>query len=182
VLERAAALRPGNGLESREALGPLISARLRDRVNTYIAQGEQSGAELLLDGRGAAVRELPHGHWAGATVFDSVAPDMSIGRDEIFGPVLGLARVNSVDDAVDFMHRSDYGNATSLFTTSGRAAREFRYRAGISMIGVNIGVAAPMAVFPFGGARASFYGDLKAQGSDAVSFYTDRRVVISRWS
>jgi malonate-semialdehyde dehydrogenase (acetylating) / methylmalonate-semialdehyde dehydrogenase len=182
VLERAAALRPGNGLENRDALGPLISARLRERVNGYIAQGEQSGARLLLDGRAATVRELPNGHWAGATVFDDVAPDMSIGRDEIFGPVLGLARADSVDDAIAFMHRSAYGNATSLFTSSGRAAREFRYRAGISMIGVNIGVAAPMAVFPFGGARASFYGDLKAQGSDAVAFYTDRRVVISRWT
>ena len=182
VLERAGALHPGNGLENREALGPLISARLRERVNSYIAQGEQSGARLLLDGRAATVRELPNGHWAGATVFDDVAPDMTIGRDEIFGPVLGLARAESVDDAIAFMHRSAYGNATSLFTSSGRAAREFRYRAGISMIGVNIGVAAPMAVFPFGGARASFYGDLKAQGSDAVAFYTDRRVVISRWS
>jgi malonate-semialdehyde dehydrogenase (acetylating) / methylmalonate-semialdehyde dehydrogenase len=182
VLERASALRLGNGLENREALGPLISARLRERVNGYIAQGEQSGARLLLDGRTAIVPELPKGHWAGATVFDDVAPEMSIGRDEIFGPVLGLARADSVHDAIAFMHRSAYGNATSLFTSSGRAAREFRYRAGISMIGVNIGVAAPMAVFPFGGARASFYGDLKAQGSDAVAFYTDRRVVISRWS
>ena len=99
----------------------------------------------------------------------------------IFGPVVGLVRVGSVDEAVALMHESGYGNATSIFTRSGKAAREFRYRAGISMIGVNVGVAAPMAFFPFGGSRGSFYGDLKAQGRDAIEFYTDKRVVISRW-
>ena len=95
---------------------------------------------------------------------------MKLGRDEIFGPVAALTKVGSLDEAVDLMHEVEYGNATSIFTTSGKAAREFRYRAGISMIGVNIGVAAPMAFFPFGGSRGSFYGDLKAQGSDAISF------------
>jgi malonate-semialdehyde dehydrogenase (acetylating)/methylmalonate-semialdehyde dehydrogenase len=92
-----------------------------------------------------------------------------------------MARADSLDAALDLVHRNQYGNAISLFTTSGGAAREFRYRAGISMIGINIGVVAPMAFFPFGGSRGSFYGDLKAQGRDAVEFYTDRRVVISRW-
>jgi malonate-semialdehyde dehydrogenase (acetylating) / methylmalonate-semialdehyde dehydrogenase len=106
---------------------------------------------------------------------------MTVGREEIFGPVAGLTRVDSVEDAIALMHRVEYGNATSLFTTSGRAAREFRYQAGISMIGINIGVAAPMAFFPFGGSRASFYGDLRAQGKDAIQFFTDQRVVISRW-
>jgi malonate-semialdehyde dehydrogenase (acetylating)/methylmalonate-semialdehyde dehydrogenase len=106
---------------------------------------------------------------------------MSIASEEIFGPVAGINRADSVEDAVAMMHANRYGNACSIFTTSGKAAREFRYRAGISMIGVNIGVAAPMAFFPFGGSKASFYGDLKAQGKDAISFYTDQRVVISRW-
>ncbi len=100
---------------------------------------------------------------------------------EVFGPVVGLARVDSVEEAVELMRRNHYGNACSIFTKSGKAARDFRYAAGISMIGVNIGVAAPMAFFPFGGSRGSFYGDLKAQGRDAIDFYTDKRVVISRW-
>ena len=95
--------------------------------------------------------------------------------------MLGLTRAESVEDAIALMHEIEYGNATSIFTRSGRAARDFRYHAGISMIGVNIGVAAPMAIFPFGGSRGSFYGDLKAQGRDAVEFFTDKRVVISRW-
>ena len=123
----------------------------------------------------------PAGHWFGPTVFENVTPEMSLGRDEIFGPVAGLTRANSLEAAIELLHRNPYGNAISLFTRSGAAAREFRYRAGISMIGINIGVVAPMAFFPFGGSRGSFYGDLKAQGKDAIEFYTDKRVVISKW-
>jgi malonate-semialdehyde dehydrogenase (acetylating)/methylmalonate-semialdehyde dehydrogenase len=106
---------------------------------------------------------------------------MSIGRDEIFGPVIGLNRADSLDAAIALVHQNHYGNAVSLFTRSGAAARQFRFHAGISMIGINIGVVAPMAFFPFGGSRGSFYGDLKAQGRDAIEFYTDQRVVISKW-
>jgi malonate-semialdehyde dehydrogenase (acetylating)/methylmalonate-semialdehyde dehydrogenase len=106
---------------------------------------------------------------------------MTIGQEEIFGPVASVTRVGDLDEAVDVVQRSRYANATSVFTTSGRAAREFRYRVGVSMIGVNVGIAAPMAIFPFGGTKGSFYGDLKAQGRDAVEFYTDKKVVISRW-
>ncbi len=181
VLDGAAALRLGNGLEPGVTMGPLISAPHRDRVAGYVTEGERAGARLLLDGRAATVSGYPAGHWFGPTVFEDVSPDMSIGREEIFGPVAGLTRVDSLDRAIDLVHRNRYGNAISLFTRSGAAAREFRYRAGISMIGVNIGVVAPMAFFPFGGSRGSFYGDLKAQGHDAITFYTDQRVVISRW-
>jgi malonate-semialdehyde dehydrogenase (acetylating)/methylmalonate-semialdehyde dehydrogenase len=110
-----------------------------------------------------------------------VPPDISIGTEEIFGPVASINRAKDVDEAIAMMQSSRYGNACSIFTTSGKAAREFRYRAGISMIGVNIGVAAPMAFFPFGGSKQSFFGDLKAQGKDGISFFTDQRVVISRW-
>jgi malonate-semialdehyde dehydrogenase (acetylating)/methylmalonate-semialdehyde dehydrogenase len=110
-----------------------------------------------------------------------VPPDASIATEEVFGPVAGINRAKDVDEAVRMMYASRYGNACSIFTTSGKAAREFRYRAGISMIGVNIGVAAPMAFFPFGGSKGSFFGDLKAQGRDGIAFYTDQRVVISRW-
>jgi malonate-semialdehyde dehydrogenase (acetylating) / methylmalonate-semialdehyde dehydrogenase len=181
MLDAAASIRLGDGLDPATDMGPVISAAHRDRVTAFIDQGEADGATLSLDGRGATVEGLERGHWVGPTVFEDVTPEMSIGTEEIFGPVVGINRASDVDEAIAMMHSSRYGNACSLFTTSGRAAREFRYRAGISMIGVNIGVAAPMAFFPFGGSKGSFYGDLKAQGRDAISFFTDQRVVISRW-
>jgi malonate-semialdehyde dehydrogenase (acetylating)/methylmalonate-semialdehyde dehydrogenase len=181
VLDRAAAIRLGYGLEDGVDMGPVISRRHRERVVDFINDGARNGAALVLDGRTRTVVRYPNGHWIGPTVFENVTPGMAIGREEIFGPVAGLTRAASLDDALDLVHQNRYGNAISLFTTSGKAAREFRYRAGISMIGINVGVVAPMAFFPFGGARGSFYGDLKAQGRDAVQFYTDKRVVISRW-
>jgi malonate-semialdehyde dehydrogenase (acetylating) / methylmalonate-semialdehyde dehydrogenase len=171
----------GDGLVPETTMGPVISAAHRDRVNGYIDHGVRDGATLSVDGRNPTVEGFPDGHWVGPTIFEDVSPDSAIGREEIFGPVANLSRVDSLEDALALMDRSPFGNATSIFTTSGRAAREFRYHAGISMIGVNIGVAAPMAFFPFGGSRGSFYGDLKAQGKDAIQFYTDKRVVISRW-
>jgi len=181
IHDRAAALRLGYGLEDGVDLGPVISAAHRDRVAGYIDKGTQEGATLLLDGRDPVVQGYPDGHWVGPTIFDKVGPDMSIGKEEIFGPVAGITHAASLEAAIDLMHRNHYGNATSIFTQSGRAAREFRYHAGISMIGINVGVAAPMAFFPFGGSRGSFYGDLKAQGQDSIDFYTDKRVVMSRW-
>ena len=181
IVERSAALRLGSGLDDDVDMGPVISAKHAQYVRKMVEQGVQEGARLLLDGRDASVSEYPDGHWVGATVFDEVRLGMRVGRDEIFGPVASFARAKTLDDALALIHANSYGNATSVFTSSGRTAREFRYRAGISMIGVNIGVAAPMAFFPFGGSRGSFYGDLKAQGQDAIEFYTDKRVVISRW-
>ena len=181
ILDRSASLRVGNGLEEGVDMGPVISASHRDRVVGYIHGGVEEGASLVMDGRDAKVPGYPGGNWVGPTIFEDVDPGMAIGRDEIFGPVMGMTKADTVEDAIDLMHRSEYGNATSIFTTSGRAAREFRYHAGISMIGVNIGVAAPMAFFPFGGSRGSFFGDLKAQGRDSVEFFTDKRVVITRW-
>jgi malonate-semialdehyde dehydrogenase (acetylating)/methylmalonate-semialdehyde dehydrogenase len=180
MLDGASSLRIGNGLEPDTDMGPVISARHRDRVKNYITQGEEDGAKLLLDGRGATVADLPDGNWVGPTVFQDVSPESTLGTEEVFGPVACLNHAATLEDAIASMHFSRYGNACSIFTTSGKAAREFRYRAGISMIGVNIGVAAPMAFFPFGGSKGSFYGDLKAQGRDAISFYTDARVVITR--
>jgi len=181
MLDSASSIRLGDGLLETTDMGPVISAAHRDRVTGFIDSGVADGARLSLDGRGATVAGLEGGYWVGPTVFEDVAPDISIGTEEIFGPVAGINRARDLDEAVAMMHGSRYGNACSIFTTSGKAAREFRYRAGISMIGVNIGVAAPMAFFPFGGSKASFYGDLKAQGKDAISFFTDQRVVISRW-
>jgi malonate-semialdehyde dehydrogenase (acetylating)/methylmalonate-semialdehyde dehydrogenase len=181
IVDGAGGLRLGHGLDETADMGPVISHKHAERVNGFVAAGEQEGATLLLDGRGATVPRYPAGHWVGATVFDDVHPSMSVGREEIFGPVAGLTRARGLDDALTAVHANRYGNAISLFTSSGRAAREFRYRAGISMIGINVGVVAPMAFFPFGGARGSFFGDLKAQGRDAIGFFTDKRVVITRW-
>ena len=181
LLDEAASIKVGNGLDDGVFMGPVISGVHKARVLDFIAQGKAEGARLSLDGRDLEVDGHPHGHWIGPTVFEGIRPDMAVGREEIFGPVMGLSRADSLEDALDGLEQSRYGNATSLFTSSGGAAREFRYRAGISMIGINIGVAAPMAMFPFGGTRQSFYGDLKAQGGDAIRFFTDARVVISRW-
>lgn len=181
ILDEAASWTLGDGLDEATRMGPVISAPHRDRVRSFIDGGEADGATLVMDGRDATVPELPGGYWVGPTVFENVRLDTALGTEEVFGPVAGLSKVDTVEEAVAQMHASRYGNACSIFTTSGKAAREFRYHAGISMIGVNIGVAAPMAFFPFGGSRGSFYGDLKAQGSDAIRFFTDARVVISRW-
>ena len=181
LVDGASSIKLGYALEGDPDMGPVISGRHRHRVTRYIDEGVNEGAELLLDGRGATVDAYPNGFWIGPTVFDNVGPEMKIGSEEVFGPVIGLTKAESLEDAIDLTHKNCYGNMASIFTTSGKAARDFRYRIGISMLGINIGVAAPMAFFPFGGARGSFFGDLKAQGQDAINFFTDKRVVISRW-
>ncbi|HXM37060.1 MAG TPA: CoA-acylating methylmalonate-semialdehyde dehydrogenase [Gemmatimonadales bacterium] len=181
LLESAKSLRLGYGLEPGVSMGPVVSAKHKERVLSYVEAGRKDGATLLLDGRGTRVDKHPRGHFVGPTVFDGVQPDMTIGKEEIFGPVAAVTHVSTLDEGIELVKRSGFANATSIFTTSGRAAREFRYRVGVSMIGVNIGVAAPMAMFPFGGTKGSFFGDLKAHGSDAIEFYTDKKVVISRW-
>jgi malonate-semialdehyde dehydrogenase (acetylating)/methylmalonate-semialdehyde dehydrogenase len=177
----AKALKVGDGSQPDVTMGPLISARHRDRVVQYIEQGVAEGARLLLDGRTTRVDDRPNGYFVGPTVFDQVSPGMAIGREEIFGPVASICPVKTLDDAIALMHAHPNANATSIFTSSGQAAREFSKHATASMVGVNIGVAAPMAYFPFGGARDSFFGDLKVHGRDAFEFYTDKKVTISRW-
>ena len=171
----------GNGLDPKTTMGPVISARHKERVLKMIEKGIAEGAKLLVDGRKVTVKDHPGGHYLGATVFDEVTDEMSLAREEIFGPVLTLRRARDLDEAIAMVQRSEYANATSIFTQSGKAAREFRYRVGVSMIGINIGVAAPMAPFPFGGTKSSFFGDTKAHGQDAIRFFTDAKVVISRW-
>jgi malonate-semialdehyde dehydrogenase (acetylating)/methylmalonate-semialdehyde dehydrogenase len=127
------------------------------------------------------VADRPKGFFLGPTLFDHVTASMSIGHDEIFGPVASISPVRTLEEAIGVMHAHPNANATSIFTSSGKAAREFARHASASMVGVNIGVAAPMAYFPFGGAKDSFFGDLKVHGRDAYEFYTDKKVVISRW-
>jgi malonate-semialdehyde dehydrogenase (acetylating)/methylmalonate-semialdehyde dehydrogenase len=181
MIESARALKVGDGLQPGVTMGPVISAKHRDRVREYIAKGEAEGAKLLVDGRQTRVDDRPNGYFVGPTVFDSVSPGMAIGREEIFGPVASICPVRTLDEAIAVMQAHPNANATSIFTSSGRAAREFSKKASASMVGVNIGVAAPMAYFPFGGAKDSFFGDLKAHGRDAFEFYTDKKVTISRW-
>ncbi len=181
LLGAAKDLRLGYGLDPGITMGPVISARHKEKVLSYVEAGRKEGATLLLDGRSTKVDEHPRGHFVGPTVFDGVQPDMTIGKEEIFGPVASVTHVSNLDEGIELVHRSGFANATSIFTQSGKAAREFRYRVGVSMIGVNIGVAAPMAMFPFGGTKGSFFGDLKAHGDDSIEFYTDKKVVISRW-
>jgi malonate-semialdehyde dehydrogenase (acetylating)/methylmalonate-semialdehyde dehydrogenase len=177
----ARALKVGDGAQPGVTMGPVISAKHRERVLGYIDRGVAEGATLLLDGRNTRVPDRPDGYFVGPTVFDDVSMRMAIGRDEIFGPVASIAPVNTLDEAIALMRSHPNANATSIFTSSGKAAREFARHATASMVGVNIGVAAPMAYFPFGGAKDSFFGDLKAHGRDAFEFYTDKKVTIARW-
>jgi malonate-semialdehyde dehydrogenase (acetylating)/methylmalonate-semialdehyde dehydrogenase len=181
LVEAARALTVGDGLEPGVTMGPLISAKHRERVVGYVEKGVAEGARLVLDGRATRVAGRPGGFFVGPTVFDNVSPAMAIGREEIFGPVAAVCPVKNLDEAFRVMEAHPNANATSIFTSSGKAAREFSHRATASMVGVNIGVAAPMSYFPFGGARDSFFGDLKVHGRDAFEFYTDKKVTISRW-
>jgi malonate-semialdehyde dehydrogenase (acetylating)/methylmalonate-semialdehyde dehydrogenase len=177
----ARALRVGDGAQEGVGMGPVISAGHRQRVVGYIERGIAEGAKLVLDGRAHPVADRPKGFFLGPTLFDDVTPAMTIGREEIFGPVASITPVKTLEDAIAVMHAHPNANATSIFTSSGKAAREYARLATASMVGVNIGVAAPMAQFPFGGAKDSFFGDLKVHGRDAYEFYTDKKVVISRW-
>jgi malonate-semialdehyde dehydrogenase (acetylating) / methylmalonate-semialdehyde dehydrogenase len=181
MVAQAQALKVGDGMQPDVTMGPVISATHRDRVLGYVEKGVAEGAKLLVDGRKTRVADRPGGYYVGPTVFDEVSPNMAIGREEIFGPVAAICPVRSLDEAIAVMQSHPNANATSIFTSSGKAAREFAKHASASMVGVNIGVASPMAYFPFGGAKDSFFGDLKAHGRDAFDFYTDKKVTITRW-
>ena len=181
LVAEAKKLKVGDGMEPGITMGPVITKQHREKILGYIEKGIAEGATLLLDGRGFADPKHPEGYFLGPSIFDNVKPEMIVGHEEIFGPVLCLMKAKDFDEAVEIVRKHELGNATSIFTSSGKWAREYRYRVEPSMLGVNIGVAAPMAFFPFGGAKNSFFGDLKAHGRDAIEFYTDKKVVISRW-
>ncbi len=181
LVEMAKRIKVGNGMDETVQMGPVVSRRAYDRIMGYIEKGLKEGAHLLLDGREIKVEGGENGYFIGPTIFTNVTPEMRIAQDEIFGPVLGIMDVEDFDHALDIIHGLPFGNAASLFTSSGKWAREFKYRAKIGNIGVNIGIAAPIASFPFGGKKNSFFGDLHGQGRDAIQFFTDRKVVITRW-
>jgi malonate-semialdehyde dehydrogenase (acetylating) / methylmalonate-semialdehyde dehydrogenase len=178
IKERAQAMKVGPGYEPDSELTPLIRDSHRKRVKEYVDLGEQEGAEVALDGREPP---LEQGFFFGPTILDKVTGEMRVGREEIFGPVLSVVRVDSLDEAIEFTNASPFGNACSIYTESGSAVRHWTENIEAGMLGVNIGVAAPMAFFPFNGIKNSFYGDLHATGKDGVRFFTENKVQIVRY-
>jgi malonate-semialdehyde dehydrogenase (acetylating) / methylmalonate-semialdehyde dehydrogenase len=178
VAERARAMKIGPGSDPASDLTPVIRDSHRERIKEYIAIGEQEGAEVVLDGREPGVED---GFFLGPTILDNVKGEMRVAREEIFGPVLSVVRVDSLPEAIEFTNQSRFGNACSIYTESGSAARYFREHVQAGMVGVNVGVPAPMAFFPFNGMKHSFYGDLHATGKDGVRFFTENKVEVSRW-
>jgi malonate-semialdehyde dehydrogenase (acetylating)/methylmalonate-semialdehyde dehydrogenase len=162
-------------------MGPVITAPHRDRILQLVASGEQEGAKVVCDGRAVKVADAPKGFFVGATIVDQVQRDMTLAREEVFGPVLNVMRVDSLEQAIEQANRSAYGNGAALFTNSGKAAREFKHAVKAGMIGINVGVPATMAMFPFTGWDESFFGDLHIQGREGVQFYTQQKVVSTRW-
>src|SRR3954449_10369646 len=173
------ALRLGDGLDEEVEVGPVVSPAARDRIRSAIERALEEGATAVVDGREA--EGGPGGAWVGPTILDDVTPDMEAGRDEVFGPVLSIMRAGTLDEAIELVNQSPFGNGTSIFTESGAAVRRYRHDVGAGMIGVNVGVAAPVAFFPFSGWKDSFLGDLHAHGPDAVDFFTRKKTITSRF-
>ncbi len=175
--EATEALRVGDGLDEATDVGPVVSAQARDRVRGWIDRGVAEGATAAVDGRDAG----PEGAYLGPTILEGVTADMAVAREEIFGPVLSVIEVGSLDEAIGIINESDFGNGTSIFTENGAAVRRFKHEVEVGMIGVNIGVAAPVAFFPFSGWKDSFLGDLHAHGPDAVEFFTRKKTITTRF-
>ena len=184
MLERledaARKLKLGPGDQPGVDMGPVVAEDHRQRVLAHIKRAADQGARVVLDGRAAGRAEKP-GFFVGATILDQVTPAMAAGRDEIFGPVLSVTHAGDVEHAIELVNRLPLGNMAAVFTTSGRAARQFREQVECGMIGINVGVAQPLAFYPFSGWKGSFYGDLHLQGADGIEFYTRKKVVVSRW-
>ncbi len=171
----------GYGLDAGVQMGPVISQLSRQRIEGLISTGSDEGATVSVDGRNTIIKNYEKGAFIRPTILADVRPGSSITRTEVFGPVLSLMHVNTLDEALDLVNGGHYGNQASIFTSSGAAARKFRYEAQAGNIGVNIGVAAPMAFYPFTGWKESFFGDLHGQGMDAVEFFTQKKVIVERW-
>ena len=181
IAEAAAKRVVGSGLDEAVDMGPVITPESKARIQSLIQEGESEGAKLLVDGRDVTVDGHENGNFLRPTVLDGVPKDGEIFKTEIFGPVLGLMHVDTIEEAIELVNTGSYGNMASLFTSSGAAARKFRYEAEVGNIGINIGVAAPMAFFPFSGWGDSFFGTLHGQGRDAVDFFTQEKVIVERW-
>jgi malonate-semialdehyde dehydrogenase (acetylating) / methylmalonate-semialdehyde dehydrogenase len=181
IADAAASRVTGYGLDEGVQMGPVITTQSRGFVESMIAKGAEEGATVLVDGRNARISGYESGNFVRPTILHNVPPQSAVAATEIFGPVLGLLHVDSVDEAIVLINGGQYGNMACLFTSSGAAARKFRYEAEVGNIGINLGVAAPMAFFPFSGWKESFFGTLHGQGKHAVEFFTQTKVVIERW-
>ncbi|MBV9718852.1 MAG: CoA-acylating methylmalonate-semialdehyde dehydrogenase [Candidatus Eremiobacteraeota bacterium] len=177
LVEAATRLRLGRGADDEVELGPVVSDEALARITGYVDRARNAGAHVLLEPR----RANGSGAFASPAIFDRVDPNSELAQEEIFGPVLAIVRAAALDEAIAIANRSRYGNASSIFTRDGAAARSFASRIEVGMAGINVGIAAPMAFFPFGGVKDSIFGDLRCHGKDAVAFYTQQRVVVSRW-
>ena len=181
MLERIAKLRTGPGTDPDSEMGPLVTPEHRDRVVGYIDKGVEEGAELVVDGRGYAPEGYENGFYVGPTLFDRVTPDMTIYKDEIFGPVLSTVRVDTYQEAIDLINANPYGNGTAVFTNDGGAARLFQNQIQVGMVGINLPIPVPLAFYSFGGWKDSLFGTHPIYGPHGVDFYTRQKVVISRW-
>jgi malonate-semialdehyde dehydrogenase (acetylating)/methylmalonate-semialdehyde dehydrogenase len=181
IADAAAARKVGYGLDPGVEMGPVITPESRARIESLIEKGLLEGAKPIVDGRRTTIPGYERGNFIRPTILADVDPSSELARTEVFGPVLSVIRVDTVEAAIDLVNRAAYGNMACLFTTSGAAARTFRYEARVGNVGINVGVAAPMAYFPFSGWKASFFGDLHAQGRDAIDFYTEKKIVVERW-
>ena len=158
------------------------SADKKERVVGYIEKGLEQGAKLTLDGRNLRIiGDYPDTCFLNPTVFENVTTDMVVGKEEIFGPVMTIMRAKNLDEAIDMIHNNPYGNSATIYTNNGKWARKFQYEVQVGNVGINIGIVAPMAFFPFSGMKDSFFGDRHGQGRDAIEFFTERKVVIVRW-
>jgi malonate-semialdehyde dehydrogenase (acetylating)/methylmalonate-semialdehyde dehydrogenase len=171
----------GYGRDPQVEMGPVITPESKQRIEALIGKGLNEGAKALVDGRNASIAGYERGNFVRPTVLDNVNPRSELAGIEIFGPVLSLMQAQTIDEAIEYVNAASYGNMACLFTSSGAAARKFRYEAQAGNIGINIGVAAPMAFFPFSGWKESFFGDMHAQGRDAIEFYTQKKVIVERW-
>ena len=181
LIEAAKSKTTGFGLDSGIEMGPVITPESKSRIEYLISKGVSEGANLLLDGRNASISGYEKGNFIKPTILENVALDGEVIKTEIFGPVMSMLHMKTIDDAIQFVNSNNYGNMACLFTSSGLNARTFRSRANAGNIGINIGVAAPMAQFPFSGWNSSFFGDLHGQGRHAIEFFTQTKVVIERW-
>jgi malonate-semialdehyde dehydrogenase (acetylating)/methylmalonate-semialdehyde dehydrogenase len=181
IEDRARSRRTGYGIEDGVQMGPVITPESRARIESVIGQALREGATTVVDGRDPKIERFANGNFVSPTVLDNLPLTSEIAGTEIFGPVLSLHHVDDIDAAIALVNSGRYGNQASLFTSSGASARKFRYEAEVGNVGINVGVAAPMAFFPFSGARESFFGDLHGQGRDAFEFFTQEKVVVERW-
>jgi malonate-semialdehyde dehydrogenase (acetylating)/methylmalonate-semialdehyde dehydrogenase len=181
LVPRVKALKIRNGMEADAEMGPVVTAAHKAKIESYITQGEQAGAQLIVDGRGYQVPGHEQGFFVGGTLFDKVTPEMTIYREEIFGPVLCVVRVPDMAAAIELINAHEFGNGVSLFTSDGNTAREFSRRIEVGMVGVNVPIPVPMAWHSFGGWKRSLFGDTHIYGEEGVRFYTRYKSIMQRW-